>query len=122
MPRRPTLAFWPVRYRSQRYVRGMSARLGTDVLFYMLPLWTRNDFGQTLPAPKPFSRQALSMKFSTFLLAATTLALPGIAAAQPVTGLYVGAGAGANLLQNEPLRRAGFAAEAQPDLRYGLCW
>jgi OmpA-OmpF porin, OOP family len=81
----------------------MSARLSTGVLFYVPPLWTRNDFGQTLPAPKPFSRQALSMKFSTFLLAATTLALPGVAAAQPVTGLYVGAGAGANLLQNESL-------------------
>ncbi len=35
------------------------------------------------------------------LLATTLLAAPLLAHAQPVTGLYVGAGAGANLLQNE---------------------
>ena len=46
------------------------------------------------------------MKFSAFLLAATTLALPGVAAAQPVTGLYVGAGAGGNFLQNEDIAAA----------------
>ncbi len=41
------------------------------------------------------------MKICTSLLAASMLALPGIAAAQPVSGLYVGAGIGPNFLQNE---------------------
>jgi outer membrane protein OmpA-like peptidoglycan-associated protein len=45
------------------------------------------------------------MRFRTSLLAATFLAaaaaLPLAARAQPVTGLYIGAGAGGNILQNE---------------------
>jgi outer membrane protein OmpA-like peptidoglycan-associated protein len=36
------------------------------------------------------------MKLKTGLMAATILALPALAQAQPVTGVYVGAGAGAN--------------------------
>ena len=35
------------------------------------------------------------------LAAATIAAVPGLATAQPLNGLYVGVGAGANLLQNE---------------------
>ena len=41
------------------------------------------------------------MKLRGALLAATVLALPLAAQAQPVTGLYVGAGAGVNLMQKE---------------------
>jgi OOP family OmpA-OmpF porin len=40
------------------------------------------------------------MNFKKALLAATVLALPLAAQAQPVTGVYVGAGAGLNILQN----------------------
>ena len=38
------------------------------------------------------------------LTALAALILPGVAAAQPVTGLYVGAGVGANFMQDETLR------------------
>ncbi len=41
------------------------------------------------------------MKFRNALVAATILALPLAANAQPITGLYVGAGAGLNIMQNE---------------------
>ena len=41
------------------------------------------------------------MKLRSALLAATVLAMPFAASAQPVTGLYVGLGAGVNLLQQE---------------------
>jgi outer membrane protein OmpA-like peptidoglycan-associated protein len=40
-------------------------------------------------------------------MAATIVALPLAANAQPVTGLYVGAGAGVNLLQNEKIKSFG---------------
>ncbi|MBC9209054.1 OmpA family protein [Roseomonas aerophila] len=43
------------------------------------------------------------MNFKKALLAATVLALPLAAQAQPVTGVYVGAGAGLNILQNSDL-------------------
>jgi OOP family OmpA-OmpF porin len=43
------------------------------------------------------------MTFRSALLAATIVALPFAAKAQPVTGLYVGAGAGANFLQDEEM-------------------
>ena len=43
------------------------------------------------------------MKFRNVLLAATIIAVPGIASAQPLTGLYIGAGAGVNWLQDEHL-------------------
>jgi outer membrane protein OmpA-like peptidoglycan-associated protein len=41
------------------------------------------------------------MKFRNTLVIATMLAAPFAANAQPITGLYVGAGIGGNLLQNE---------------------
>jgi opacity protein-like surface antigen len=47
------------------------------------------------------------MTARTALLAATILALPAAAIAQPITGLYVGAGAGYNILQNEHIRPDG---------------
>ena len=39
------------------------------------------------------------MKFRGALLAASVLAVPIVANAQPVTGLYVGGGAGVNLMR-----------------------
>ena len=45
------------------------------------------------------------MKLRNALLAATILAAPVALRAQPVDGLYIGAGAGGNLLQNETVRR-----------------
>ena len=45
------------------------------------------------------------MKLRNALLAATIMAVPVALRAQPVDGLYIGAGAGANLLQNETVRR-----------------
>jgi outer membrane protein OmpA-like peptidoglycan-associated protein len=47
------------------------------------------------------------MNLRSALLAATVLALPFAANAQPVTGLYVGAGAGYNILQNETVKTFG---------------
>ena len=44
------------------------------------------------------------MRFRSALVAATILAVPFAAKAQPVTGLYVGAGAGVNFLQNTSIR------------------
>jgi OOP family OmpA-OmpF porin len=41
------------------------------------------------------------MKFRTALVAATMLALPLAANAQPISGLYVGGGAGVNIMTNE---------------------
>ena len=41
------------------------------------------------------------MQLRSALLAATVLATPFAASAQPVTGLYVGAGAGVNVTQQE---------------------
>jgi OOP family OmpA-OmpF porin len=41
------------------------------------------------------------MNFRNALVAATILALPVAAKAQPVTGLYIGAGAGVNIMQDE---------------------
>ena len=40
------------------------------------------------------------MRFRSALLAATVLAVPFAAQAQPVTGLYIGAGAGVNIKSN----------------------
>ena len=45
------------------------------------------------------------MKLRNALLAATIMAVPVALRAQPVDGLYIGAGAGANLLQDETVRR-----------------
>jgi len=47
------------------------------------------------------------MKFRGALLAASLLALPVAASAQPVTGLYLSAGAGVNLMQDETIKSAG---------------
>ncbi len=44
------------------------------------------------------------MRVRTALLAATVLAVPFAAKAQPVTGLYVGAGAGANFRQSQNIQ------------------
>ncbi len=52
------------------------------------------------------------MRFRTILMATATLGLPAmlglsnVASAQPVDGLYVGAGAGGNILQNETVQRS----------------
>src|SRR5277367_4110214 len=43
------------------------------------------------------------MQIRSALLAATLLALPLAAHAQPVTGLYIGGGAGVNLMLDEPI-------------------
>ncbi|HEY4173451.1 MAG TPA: OmpA family protein [Rhodopila sp.] len=44
------------------------------------------------------------MKFRNALVVATMLALPIAAQAQPISGLYVGAGAGINIMQDEPIK------------------
>ncbi len=44
------------------------------------------------------------MRLRTTLLATAAVALPALAMAQPVNGLYVGAGAGGNILQTEPVK------------------
>ena len=44
------------------------------------------------------------MKIHSLLLASTLLTLPIMAQGQPVNGLYVGLGAGVNIMQNEPLK------------------
>jgi outer membrane protein OmpA-like peptidoglycan-associated protein len=44
------------------------------------------------------------MKFRNALVAATILALPIAAKAQPISGLYVGAGAGVNIMQDEDIK------------------
>src|SRR5579863_1605491 len=44
------------------------------------------------------------MKFRIALVAATVLAVPLAATAQPINGLYVGAGAGVNIMQDENVR------------------
>ena len=47
------------------------------------------------------------MKLRSALVAASLLALPAAAIAQPVDGLYVGAGAGYNYLQNQSVKAGG---------------
>lgn len=56
------------------------------------------------------------MTFRSALLAATVVALPLAANAQPVTGLYVGAGAGVNILQDEKIQNAGSDVKAKSHL------
>ena len=48
------------------------------------------------------------MKLRSALLAATVLAMPFAASAQPVTGLYVGAGVGPNITQQESIKSISF--------------
>src|ERR1700742_3146587 len=57
-------------------------------------------------------RGETEMKLRSALLAATVLALPIAAQAQPVTGLYVGAGAGINWNLQENLKNLSFPAVA----------
>jgi len=47
------------------------------------------------------------MKFRNALLAATILALPVAAKAQPISGLYIGGGAGVNIMQDEDAKITG---------------
>ena len=47
------------------------------------------------------------MQLRSALLAATVLATPIVASAQPVTGLYVGGGVGVNITQQENIKRGG---------------
>ena len=51
------------------------------------------------------------MKFRTALAAATILALPLAANAQPISGLYIGGGAGINIMQKEHLAVAGLGTD-----------
>jgi len=44
------------------------------------------------------------MQLRSALLAATVLAMPFAASAQPVSGLYVGAGVGVNITQQENVK------------------
>ena len=46
------------------------------------------------------------MRLRSTLMATAMLGLPALASAQPVNGLYVGAGAGGNILQNESIQRS----------------
>ena len=48
------------------------------------------------------------MQLRSALLAATVLAMPFAASAQPVTGLYIGAGAGVNITQKEHVKSVAF--------------
>jgi OmpA-OmpF porin, OOP family len=56
------------------------------------------------------------MTLRSALLAATMVALPLAAHAQPIDGLYIGAGAGANLMQNEQFKTvpAGLGRSVSP--------
>ena len=53
------------------------------------------------------------MNFRNALIAATMLTLPFAANAQPITGLYVGAGIGANYMQDEHANVAGVSGKLQ---------
>jgi outer membrane protein OmpA-like peptidoglycan-associated protein len=57
------------------------------------------------------------MNFRNALLAATILALPLAANAQPITGLYVGAGAGVNIMQNETANANSGVGRVNPTLK-----
>ena len=56
------------------------------------------------------------MKLRNALLAATILAAPVAAKAEPVSGIYIGAGAGINIMQNETV-----SAIAYPGLGTARC-
>jgi outer membrane protein OmpA-like peptidoglycan-associated protein len=58
------------------------------------------------------------MQLRGALLAASLLALPIVASAQPVTGLYVGAGVGVNIMQNENVDS--FSDTSTPALNPGV--
>src|SRR5579862_638707 len=48
------------------------------------------------------------MQLRSALLAATLVATPLVASAQPVTGLYVGAGVGVNIMSSEQIKNLSF--------------
>ncbi len=54
------------------------------------------------------------MKLRSALLAATVLAAPIAAKAEAISGLYIGAGAGANFLQDETIKSVGFPQRGIP--------
>jgi len=54
------------------------------------------------------------MKLRSALLAATVLAAPIAAKAEAISGLYIGAGAGANILQDETIKSVGFPQRGIP--------
>ncbi len=54
------------------------------------------------------------MKLRSALLAATVLAAPIAAKAEAISGLYIGAGAGANFLQDEKVKSVGFPQAGIP--------
>jgi OmpA-OmpF porin, OOP family len=59
------------------------------------------------------------MNLRKALLAATVLALPAAATAQPISGLYVGAGAGGNLRQSTTARMPAIPATGNTNSRIG---
>ena len=61
------------------------------------------------------------MNFRNALLSATLLALPVGASAQPITGLYIGAGAGVNVMlgENAQFARSPFAGNSKLDTHFG---
>ncbi|WP_245762262.1 OmpA family protein [Falsiroseomonas stagni] len=61
----------------------------------------------TDPPGEVGDKGAMMMRIRNALLAATFLALPLAAQAQPISGLYVGAGAGVNLLQESDVSISG---------------
>jgi len=60
------------------------------------------------------------MRIRNILLAATMAGLPLVAAAQPVTGLYIGTGAGVNIMQNETVKSVNGAATPGRDLELNV--
>ena len=60
------------------------------------------------------------MKLRNALLAATVLAAPVAAFAQPVDGLYIGAGAGGNILQTEAVHRGPINFGHGSDYRFNV--
>ncbi len=60
------------------------------------------------------------MKLRNALLAATVLAAPVAAFAQPVDGLYIGAGAGGNILQTEAVHRGPLNFGRGSDYRFDV--
>ncbi len=60
------------------------------------------------------------MKLRNALLAATVLAAPVAAFAQPVDGLYIGAGAGGNILQTEAVKRGPLNYGRGSDYRFNV--
>ncbi|MDB5370184.1 MAG: OmpA family protein, partial [Roseomonas sp.] len=60
------------------------------------------------------------MNFKKALLAATVLALPLAAQAQPITGVYVGAGAGYNYLQDADLSIPGQSGSVSAEFENGI--